>query len=94
MPPVMISPSEDKNTFSVEMKNYSPHNHTFKPRHDLGCAVEIEHMSDQEHEDYINATPQLCKLTEATTTSDVRNHFKYFLIVLFLHSQRIRPISF
>ena len=43
MPPVMISPSEDKNTFSVEMTKYSPHDHTFRPRHDLGCSGEIEH---------------------------------------------------
>ena len=66
MPPVIISPSDDKNSFSVELINHSPRYVTFKQRHDLGCAVEIEHLSEQEHSDYTNVTPQLRKVSVET----------------------------
>ena len=76
MPPVIISPSDDKNSFTVELRNHSPRYVTFQPRHDLGCAVEIELIYEQEHSDYTNVTPQLHKVSVETLTADVPHHLK------------------
>ena len=76
MPPVIISPSDDQNSFSVELRNHRPRYVTFEPRHDLGCAVAIEHISEQEHSNYTNVTPQLREVSVEILTADVPHHLK------------------
>ena len=66
----------DKKSFSVELRNLSPRYVTFKPRHNLGCAVEIEHLSEPEHSDNTNVTPQLRQVSVETLTADVPHHLK------------------